>query len=398
MRVKIRKNRLTMGQFVFFVALFLTIVISLIDSSLYTQLLPSGFVKRMYILVIVLLVVKLVVQNRYPGKLLICILSFLVVAIVIAIVSDYTVLMVDAALIVSAYDVEFDKILKCMGVAMLLAVLFVVFSCKLGIIEDYTYDHGIGALIDTAHSWGFKYYSTISYIVMTLTAIFLYFCRKLGYAALAILAAINVALFFAHTTRLSIVVGLLMIVVYIFTVRNRWLKFKARFWGVVGVALPPFFCLFTLIMVILYGNDGFEIELPIFNTIAARLNYSVQAMDEYGIKWLGSKVVMYGNTALYYGDSDSGFYIDSGYMYMMIAYGILFSVLMIVLYMLVAHYVHGLNDPYLFVWMIVVLGICCINNFVLSVSCNPFIYMIPMAIRYFWAEHGVRYSFKRVES
>ncbi len=375
-----RQVRISLKNILFFSALSIYMVRLMLDTSLYDYILPGGWTRLVNGAVLALLVLKWLTGEEYTIKKLAVWACVFLLMFVVAIANNYLNLFVVIALVFSAQDIEFDDILKCILLCLCILTLFVIGSCGLGILEDYVYPHHIVSFIDTGHSLGFKYYSTPGYIAMALTAMYLYLDRHCGYIRLILLTAANILFYLIHTTALAIAVSLIMIAAYVVTVKWSWFKFQKKIWDYLAILAPLGFFSGTVLLVLLYAGDGFSINIPILSTIASRLEYSIEALEEYGLHLFGTRVTMYGNTALFYGEADSGFYIDSGYIYMLIAYGILVSIVVIICYMILSHYVYMQHDAYGYAWLIVILAICSINNFVFSVDYNPLLFLLPKAL------------------
>ncbi len=374
------KAKIQLNNLLFFSALTLCMIRHILDSSLYDYILPGIWTRLINGLVLAILVMKWLMVEEYTGRKLVIWACVFALLVIIAVTNGYLDIFVVIALAFSAQDISFDDILKCVIINLCVLTIFIIGSCALGILDDYTYVHNIVSFVDMAHSLGFKYYSTLGYIAMTITAIYLYMNRNCSYITLIIIAVANSLFFFVHTTILAIAVSFIMIGVYLITVKWKWLKFEKKIWDYLAVLAPLGLFTGTVLIVFIYANGGFSINIPFLGTIVGRLEYSIQALDEYGIHLFGSRVTMYGNTALYYGDAESGFYIDSGYIYLLIAYGIVISIVAIGFYMCLSHYVYLQHDAYLYVWLILILGICIINNFVFSVAYNPLLLLLPKAL------------------
>ena len=252
-------------------------------------------------------------------------------------------------------------------------------SCVVNILPDYTYTHRMGDIIKVAHSYGFKYYSSPGYIAMALTAIYLYLHENSSYFKLGIIAFINYALFLYHTNQTSILISVFLIIVYIFTRKIKILTFDNKIWNCFSTVFPSLLCLGTVELINLYAINALILSQS-FSTLTSRLKYSLQAINQYGISLFGTKVTMYGNTQRYYGNATSGFYIDSGFLYSLIAYGIIFTVVLILIYTIIYKYTVKC-DGFLFVWMSVILAACVVNNYLLSCYFNPLIFLLPQAIQ-----------------
>ncbi len=374
------KARVQINNLLFFSAFTLYIIRDLIGDSLYDYMLPGVWARLASVAVIAILVLKWLLDEEFTGRKLIIWLCVFSLLFIIAITNNYLNILVVFALIFSAQNIKFDDILKCIIFIFTIVTLFVICSWGVGILEDYTFEHSIAILVSTAHSLGFKYYSTLGFIAMSVTAIYLYLNRDCGYLQLIILTFLNTLFYFVHTTTLAIVFVYLIIAAYVVAVKWKLFKLKWKIWDYIAMLTPIGFFTFTVGAVLLFDNGVLSMDIPFLRTIVDRLEYSIQAIDEYGIHLFGSEVEMYGNTAADYGSAESAFYIDSGYMYILIAYGVIISLVIIILYMIVFHYVYLQHDAYVYLWLLCFLGICCINNFVVAISYNPLLFLLPKAL------------------
>ncbi len=375
-------------KMLYYTALELFIMLQIVRSSLYDYIVPDLLRISIYYIVLFLLVLKWYIGEKYTGKKLLIWMGLFLIVSIIAIKNDYSSLLVIIAVILSGQDIDFDKNLKFTSFSLLFWSLFVICSCKMGFLQDYTYYHRIGATIRLAHSWGFKYYSSLGYLTMTLSSVYLYFNRDCSYFKLLLLFSLNILLFTIHTTNLSIAVTVMTILMYVFTVKLKWFQFRKRIWGFIAILFPIAMFLFTIWIVNMYATNNLRINVPFLRTIVSRLDFSVQAVKKYGFNWLGTHVEMYGNTAYHYGNADSSFYIDSGYVYMAIVYGIIFSIILIAFYSTLFHYIYRRRDAFMYAWLAIILIASCVNNFILSLIYNPLLFLLPKALFEFHKTKG----------
>lgn len=116
------------------------------------------------------------------------------------------------------------------------------------------------------------------------------------------------------------------------------------------------------------------------NTIVGRLEYSVEAIERYGIHMFSTRVEQLGNTALVYGGESSAFYIDSGYVYSIIAYGIFFTVISLMAYTVLLRYLYMTKQRVLYLWIVTMLFASIMNNFLYDIINNPVLFLIPVAV------------------
>lgn len=364
----------------FYLAFCLYLLNTVLNASLYTELIPRTFFRLVDLSVVGILVVKWLISESFGIKkfLIWCMMLATVVCIVLQ--SGYVSLALAITVLLSAEDAEFDNLLKIDACILFFGMILVILTCKAGLIPDYTFSHRLGDKVSLAHSLGFKYYSTLGFMAMTLSIIYLYFQKNCSYLRMLMLVLVNYLFYRVHSTNLSFYLTLLFMAGYVIVVKWKVITFQSGFWKFAATILPVVLSLGTLGMVLLYRSNILTVSISFLNTIRNRFVYTVQAIDQYGIHLLGAKVEMYGNTELEYGDATSAFYIDSGYMYSLIAYGIIFTCLIVFLYTIAFRFIYDMHKPVLYMWMTMILAACCINNFLLSPVYNPMQFLIPAAI------------------
>ena len=72
---------------------------------------------------------------------------------------------------------------------------------------------------------------------------------------------------------------------------------------------------------------------------------------------------------------DNYFYIDSGYAYSLLGYGIVFTVLIIFMYSVIYYYCCKNNKKKLFIWITAVALFTMINNTWITLEYNPLLFL-----------------------
>ncbi len=378
--MKLRIKQRSTGEWFFLITLFIYVMIQLLGSSTADYLIPNSIFKIVRYGILLATAFSILIYRNYSEKYILTIFAVAIVLIGMLMFNEVFVAVAIPLLLVLASKVtNFNSILKCIALATVFTTIFIMLSCVVNILPDYTYTHRMGDIIKVAHSYGFKYYSSPGYIAMALTAIYLYLHENSSYFKLGIIAFINYALFLYHTNQTSILISVFLIIVYIFTRKIKILTFDNKIWNCFSTVFPSLLCLGTVELINLYAINALILSQS-FSTLTSRLKYSLQAINQYGISLFGTKVTMYGNTQRYYGNATSGFYIDSGFLYSLIAYGIIFTVVLILIYTIIYKYTVKC-DGFLFVWMSVILAACVVNNYLLSCYFNPLIFLLPQAIQ-----------------
>ena len=352
-----------------------------IGASLLDYKLPKTLTLLLQMLVLGCLFVKWIVTEKYTFKKITWMLIILASAAVVAYSGKYMSLFLFICLVFSSTGVSFDKIIKVLEMNVWFWMIAIILLCKMGMLQDYTYYHtvGIGGL---AHSWGFKYYGWLGYTSMALTMMWVYRHKKLKLWHCIVILALNYAFYKVHTTNLTLVLTAGFVLACYCTEGIQIVKLKSRFWEFIAVIMP--ICLYaaTWSLVIMYKVGKIFISIPILASIVKRMQYSAQALELYGIHLFGTHVTQVGNVDIYYKNvSRTGaIYIDSGFIYSTIAYGMIFTVLLLIIYTWLGIYLYKTNNRVLFIWLMLMMAACCVNNFMCDIINNPIILILPSAI------------------
>ena len=95
---------------------------------------------------------------------------------------------------------------------------------------------------------------------------------------------------------------------------------------------------------------------------------------------------MAGNSVL--GNPVKYFYIDSGFAYSLLGYGLIFTVIVVFLYTVLFRYSCFVNDKYLFVCITAVLFFTMINNTWVTLNYNPMLLFSLPALEFLQARRG----------
>ena len=197
-----------------------------------------------------------------------------------------------------------------------------------------------------------------------------------------VILALNYAFYKVHTTNLTLVLTAGFVLACYCTEEIQIVKLKSRFWKFIAAVTPIGLYAATWSLVIMYKVGKIFISIPILSSIVKRMQYSVQALELYGIHLFGTHVNQVGNVDIYYRNvSRTGaIYIDSGFIYSTIAYGLIFTVILLIIYTWLGIYLYKTNNRILFIWLMIMMVACCVNNFMCDIINNPIILILPSAI------------------
>lgn len=283
-------------------------------------------------------------------------------------------LFLQMSLVLLLYGIPFRRIVRSVFTSCLFWTLFVWLSCRAGILTNYEFNHGSKLKPVIAQGMGFDYYSTFAFLILTMTAAWLYLrkekCTAAELAALAVFHWLSYR--HIHTTRLVVLTSEMYLVLFVIVVKLKWLTFRAPVWKKLAMLLPFLTFGGTWLLVWLYDHYRhlFDLMDKLFPTLSSRLSQSVEAYHMYGIRLFGSRLYLQGNRYVDYNTMKSGLYLDSNYVYMLLAYGVVVSLIVIVLISLAYGYIYELQDPCLFLWFGTIIGISMVNNFLLNAIYN----------------------------
>ncbi len=289
--------------------------------------------------------------------------------------ADKTVLIFYALFIINADLTDFKKIAKCSIASTMTATLMVIFLSKVGVLPDYIFLRGL----EKAHCLGFVYYSHYPYILLFNMLSYMYLKQdKLTVIHLAVMLGINYYLYRLSTLRLTYYLTILIMIAYILIVKmkvvslnNKWIK------RLVLLLYPAMFgvAMYTS----LHYTPGKRKWRLLNDLLSSRLELQSEAFSRYHIKLFGQYVetrsLINGIIARY-----NYFYIDSGFIYSVLAYGLIFTVVLIIIYSFLIHRCCQKNDAVAVIWLGALSAFTVINNVWINIPYNCIMMMLMIEI------------------
>lgn len=346
-------------------------------SILHASLLPIANLYRIFsIAVVAFSAVLLIWENRslkVPVWKLLISLSVLALFGIAAMVTDRSYLTAYVAFVLIADRCDFKKIVKVSLIAALSALTLILFFCLVGILTDHLY-YGTGQRV--AHCLGFSYYSRFPFILFLCTIMFLYLRNRKTWLIYALILVINIVVFYYTTLRLTYYLTFLLVFLdWLLGRMNKW-DLSVGKWPVVSACLYPICLAFTWLVMALY-NPGNRFLAWLNTALNNRIRLMHTGYSEYSVKLFGNYIAMRGNSALR--DTIDYFYIDSGFAYSLLAYGLVFTIAVVFLYSSIFYYSCRTNNKNLFIWTFVIMVFTLVNNIWLSVTYNPLLMLsIPV--------------------
>lgn len=303
-----------------------------------------------------------------------------ILTLIVSYTTDKPLIVLTVIAIVGASNIKFEKIKKVVFFYIIIYSFLVVALCLLGFIPDLVIEHNS----EYGHSLGFLYYSNLSSNIFMLTLLFFSSKKKNTYRwkKIAIWLLLNFLCYKITTTRLTFFMAVFflgMIIVFkkisIIQIKNN------KFWISISTVLFPALSIFSVWISLMYSNGISWISF-LNSMLSSRLRWNYEGIIRYGVSLFGQQLIMIGGTEIATGTHISNyFYIDSGYIYNLLEYGIIFYVLLMIAYTILYRYSVRTENDTLFIWCTLICFHSLINNIILNVAINPILLLLPLALQ-----------------
>lgn len=268
--------------------------------------------------------------------------------------------------IVTSIHINTRKIIKSSVINNAIFLAIVVIPALLGVIPDDIYYHGDMK----AHCLGFAYYSNIPYIVLMETIMIYWLIRSKKAELLFLILSfpVHILIYKICTVRLVLYVYILFIMSISIIGIIKKKKKQHKILNCIATVLYPVTAALVVMASFQYKSSSLLSALNII--INYRLKFNLQGFEQYGISLFGQKIV----SAEEYIDENfvnHYFYIDCGYVYMLIGYGLLLFVVIMLMYTLLSRYAAVNNDVKLMSWCFTICVFSIINNIMFNTALNP---------------------------
>lgn len=282
-------------------------------------------------------------------------------------ITDRDYLVICGMLINASGNTDFDKIVKTSLISSVIASAVVELLVILNRLPDYIYVDGDRA----AHCLGFPYYSYLPFIVFYCLVMYLYVRKKTSWIELGALFAVNNYMYSLSTIRLTYLLGIFVLALYVIQIRFGLTDISKKLFRYLSVTLFPALTVCTFFIMKNYKGTGLWKKMN--SLLSRRLELMNRGFIKYPIRLFGQKIEMLGNNAGRV--IDNYFYIDSGYAYSLLGYGIVFTVLIIFMYSVIYYYCCKNNKKKLFIWITAVALFTMINNTWITLEYNPLLFL-----------------------
>lgn len=272
--------------------------------------------------------------------------------------------------IVAAHDIELEKIIR-VAIGVHLCCMVAIIGCSVfGIIEDRIYMQGV----DRARAGlGYQYTTDSSNYFFHIILMYIYLKReKISWESIGILGICNLIFFRLTDTKSAFIWGGLALGAALLLKTFAGLKKTNRIynWGVV-LSVPTLACIMISLSFNFNKQVGWMVKLN--NVINGRLELGYNAYKTYGVHLLGQNIQWVGGNSVFLGTQEFYNYVDSSYVQILLNYGIIFFLIICILFIVLTMKARKKNDIYLMLILTVLALHSALDPQLLWMAYNPFI-------------------------
>ena len=371
------RNHHTMSDTLFFISYGIYLAAGILSSTFYFQYYKGWLYNLILVGCLLLLLIREIEKDKIkfsliPLLLLTCFLSLIMLKNG---PNKYTFWLL--IYIFCARDINFRKIARFTWILSSIVFLLIIVSSQLGIIRDY-YDYWSGR---TRHYLGFLYPLYPSTVMFNITA--LYICDKhknISWFALMILAGINYFLYSLTDSRLCFITACIIILIAVVMKLCPTILNHMKIISFLMIASFPLGFMISYFGTVLYRPYGLMNRLN--NILGGRLELGQRSIKEYGSSLFGQRIEWIGNGLSAEGTKSTAEYnfVDSLYLQVFLRYGLIFSIIAIVILTMVLVYFYQ-NKEFLLLALFSVLAVhAIIDNLIFYLHYNTFWLAIGSAL------------------
>ena len=326
-------------------------------------------------LALLLIVLKIIVFDKYNNKMLMFGAVLLVDSFLVAGISTYQEALIFSIVLLGCKGVDFVKILK-VYIAGNIAVLLAAFvASRLDIIEDLVY---IRDYVVERNSFGTIYPTDFAAHIFFLLCAYYYLIKDSIQKRHLIAGILVSAIVYAFCdTRLDSITMLFLVAgigLVKFSRNCIWEKgiFLCRLKALVNGVIPYIPVMGFLFMY--FMSYFFQPNIAFFRffdkLLSGRLKLGNKALEDCGLTLFGQTVPMNGNGGSLISLGDNYFFIDCSYLLVFCCYGVLFLLLIFLIHYWCCKEYRG-NVYYLVILTVIVVN-CVVAHHMIDLTYNPF--------------------------
>lgn len=324
------------------------------------------------------LAILIIGKSRYDTKKLILFMVIVLSFTIAGYITRRIYIMTSALFIVAATSCNScNRAIKAALIGSALSGAIVLLISQIGFIPDIVMirDSNNANLffLKNAHCFGYNYYHYIPYkLYFIMLGVMKVKRKKMSWLEILMWVIVNFVVFYFTTLRLTFYLGIFSLALYVIFVKFNWLKINNKTIKNILVMCFPVTIIGTILFYYFYdGNNILYAQLNLFSS--GRLQLGHVAFERYPINLFGHLI----ETSVAIRTTEH-FYLDSGYIYAILGYGIFFSILVVLMYSCLCGFACDKNDKALLIWLISVSVFTISNNVWVDIATNPILVIFPI--------------------
>lgn len=291
----------------------------------------------------------------------------LAICLAVTAVTDDNGFFINVLLIIVVYKEDPQTILRTIFLYDVIQIFMVMILTLCGVLQNEAIPHSNSSKI--GHTMGFAYYSTPAYLIFFLTIIF-YCIQKYNkcagmYALVALV--ISYISYRITTVKLTFLLTILWIIM-VLTCRGQYFRCHKKTITIIATVMYPAAMVASVVLPFIYTKSNILIHLD--TALNGRLKFSRMGFERYSVKLFGNFIVTDSGTIDANGINHY-FYIDSGYVTLLLGYGAIVTLLILTAYIAIARHAVRTNNTQLFLWCVIVCVFSLVNNGLINMIVNP---------------------------
>lgn len=357
------------SSYIFLVLYFIYLVIQLLSTLNKFWGIPNVF---NYVIMGVLLI--LVFINKYNIKVIIKNIVILGIVIIVSIqTTNATNFLLTYLMIFCSSFVDFKKIIKLHLVTLSFFMIFAFLLYKIGYLSELNYVTHLRDGNTVRYSLGYLFPTFMPNFFFHLVLIYIYFRKKMYLIEVLILSLINQYIFIYTDTKSAYYLTILALILSYIYKRFKFDKIiKEKTIQLIYFLTMVFFIFVPTWLSYIY-DPGVEWQFILNRMLTGRLTLGAYSIEQYGLPIFGTKVewIVLEKAWLL----KDYFYVDSSSLNMYITYGLVFSLLLYIMFYNATFKLFKLN-PVSFVVLAILLLHSAFDPQFFEIRYNPFIFLV----------------------
>lgn len=374
-----RSIKFNIGTILFFLGFVLILLDYKIGVTMFAYRIPISLRSILLWSGRMLLILKVVTSNsKYKLNEFITMVSIFILFTICWLSSGYATIFDIALLMIAAKNINFDKIVKVYLIESIACLCIVLLAVRLGIIENFvTYRQGS---VIQRNSYGYLHATEFATTLVWIAISYIYIFRK-NYTiwhSIVCMVCAYITYFYADA-RISTVM-LVLLCIFELTVTFRKRLYGNKFFNYMIVYLAKYGMMIctaiSFIATICYNPLDSKMNI-LNNFFTGRLELQHIGFLKYGFRFFGQKVDMVGMSLNYVNSIFKNyFYIDCAYIQMGMRYGLVFLLMMIIVFYLATKRAIKTRD-YMFLFIMILIAFNgLIEQHIFFIAYNPFMFKI----------------------